>query len=317
MLQPGTVYVLGAGTSAGLVPFTGGTLAFVRQRYTEIGIYAADSLPSPLRDRVVIGPMVEAWKRGEWQLDDFLVEKIPFSTLELLAQKVWSPRLHGIAPPQYSLLQRVAGPAVFFSFNLDGLAKSYLQYENLVLEPHGTVDRLWTESPEFEELMNWSLDARLPRVARKLLPGPEPPQITRTRPYLEARTYLRTTPAMVVIGYSFGRFRGKMDDSESFEYLLDALGKRHCPIFVVDPRADLYANSLEERLRCRRVIPMQLRWDDFSTVVTTLIKPHTGLAALLDDRGLDMVIAAYKRRLMDTRMNGPSVDGLIMASKDS
>lgn len=42
MLQPGTVYVLGSGTSAGLVPFTGGMLPFVRQRYREIGIYAVE-----------------------------------------------------------------------------------------------------------------------------------------------------------------------------------------------------------------------------------------------------------------------------------
>src|ERR1039457_3609559 len=65
MLQSGTVYVLGAGTSAGLVPFTSGTLAFVRRRYAEVGVYAVDSSPSPLLDRVVIGPMVDARKRSE------------------------------------------------------------------------------------------------------------------------------------------------------------------------------------------------------------------------------------------------------------
>ncbi len=303
MLQPSTVYVLGAGTSAGLVPFTGGTLAFVRQCYAEVGVYAVDSAPSPLVDRIVIQPLVEAWKRGKSQIEDFLVEKIPFSTLELLAQKVWSPRLHITAPPQYSLLQRVGAPAVFFSFNLDGLAKTYLHHRHLVLEPHGTVDRLWTESSEFEELLEWSLHFRLPCIAPKLLPGPEPPQITSTRPYLEARAHLRTTPAVVVIGYSFGRFKGKMDDSESFEYLLDALGKRPCPIFVVDPCADLLTSDLEARLHSGRVVPMPLRWDDFSTVVTTLIGPHTGLSALLNDRDLDVVIAAYKRRLRDQGMS--------------
>ena len=107
MLQPGTVYVLGAGTSAGLVPFTSGTLAFVRRRYAEVGVYAVDSSPSPLLDRVVIGPMVDAWKQGEvWFDEDLLVEKIPSSTLELLVQKAWSPCRHGTAPPQYSLCRK-------------------------------------------------------------------------------------------------------------------------------------------------------------------------------------------------------------------
>jgi hypothetical protein len=96
-----------------------------------------------------------------------------------------------------------------------------------------------------------------------------------------------------------------MDDSESFEYFLDALKKRRCPIFIVDPCADLYGSDFEERLRSRRVISMPLRWDDFSTVVTHLIRPHSGLAALLDDRGLDMVIAAYKRRLRDRGLGSP------------
>jgi hypothetical protein len=298
MSQPGTFYVLGAGASAGLAPFTAGTLAFVRQRYVDMGVYSAtDSRLSPLLDRVVLEPMYNAWRRGEWHPDDVLVEKIPVSTLELLAQKAWSPRLHGTASAQYSVLQKVAGPAVFFTFNLDGLARWYLRHEHFVFEPHGTVDRLWTESLEFEELLECSLDVRLPSVAPKLLPGPELSQITSTRPYVEARTYLRTAPAVVILGYSFGTFRGKMDDSESFEYLLDALAKRQCPIFVVDPNADSLASSIEERLRCRRVVPVALRWDDFSATLLAMMGRHNSLSALSGDRQLNAVIAAYGLRL--------------------
>jgi hypothetical protein len=300
MSEPGTFYVLGAGASAGLVPFTPGTFAFVRQRYLDIGMYSAMDAPrSPLLDRVVLEPMVSEWKLGgcRWHPDDLLVERIPLSTLELLAQKAWSPRLHGKAPPQYSVLQKVAGPAVFFTFNLDGLARWYLRDEHFVFEPHGTVDRLWTESLEFEELLERSLDVRLPSVAPKLLPGPELSQITSARPYVEARTYLRTAPAVVILGYSFGTFRGKMDDSESFEYLLDAVAKRQCPIFVVDPNADWLASSIEERLRCRRVVSVALRWDDFSSTVLAMMGRHNSLSALSGDRQLNAVIAAYGLRL--------------------
>lgn len=296
MLQPGTVYVLGAGTSAPIVPLTHETLDRVRQRYSDLGIYAVDSEPSPLRDRAVIAPMTEAWNKGKWHDDDLLVEHIPSSTLELLTQKAWSERRHTTAAPQYSLLQRVAAPALLFSFNIDGLAKSYLSHRHLVLEPHGAVDRRLTESPEFDELLALSLDGGPSFTGSALLPGPEPPQITGTRPYLVARSYLRSAPAVVVIGYSFGSFKGRMDDSESFEYLLDALGKRPRPIFVVNPRADSYASDLEARLRCRSVVPIPLKWDHFSAAVTTLIRPPTGVAALLGDHALDIVIDAYRRR---------------------
>ncbi len=298
MSQPGTFYVLGAGASAGLVPFTVDTLAFVRQRYVDIGMYSAMDPPlSPLLDRVVFEPMFSGWRRGEGHPDDFLVQRIPLSTLELLSQLAWSPRLHRAAPPQYSLLQRVAGPAVFFTFNLDGLARFYLRHRHLVLEPHGTVCRLLTENPEFKELLECSLDVSSPSIAPMLLPGPEPTQITSSRPYVKARTYLRTAPAVVIIGYSFGTFRGKMDDSESFEYLLDALAKRQCPVFVVDPNADSLASYIEERLRCRRVVPVELRWDDFSSTLLAMTARHNSLSDLSSDRYLDAVIAAYGLRL--------------------
>jgi hypothetical protein len=307
MSKPGTFYVLGAGTSAGVVPFTGDILALVRQRYVDLGVYSTTNpQSSPLLDRLVLEPMYDAWAQGEGHPDDILVEKVPLSTLELIAQKAWSPRLSSTAPPQYSLLQRVARPAVFFTFNLDGLAKAYLRRRHTVLEPHGTVDRLWTEDPAFDELLEWSLDIRLPSISAKTLPGPEPTLITSTRPYREARRYLLTAPAVVIVGYSFGTFRGKMDDSESFEYLLDILDKRLCPIFVVDPHPDPLATVIEERLRCRCVIPVPLRWDDFSWALIDSARAGTGPAAFAGDRQLNSLIAAYELRSKETGEISPA-----------
>jgi len=298
LLRPGTFYILGAGASAGIVPFTAATLTFVRQRYAGIGIYpATDSTPSPLWDRVVLEPMLRRWKRGEGCPDDLLLKTIPQSTLELLAQLAWSPPLGSTAPPQYSLLQRIASPAVFFTFNLDGLARSYLHAQHLVLEPHGTGDRCLTESPEFEEFLELSLDIRFPFVTPKHLPGPEPAQITNSVPYVRARTYLRNAPAVVIIGYSFGRFRGKMDDSESFEYLLDGLARQHSPVFVLDPDAESIASAIEERLRCHRVTPLAVKWDVLSTALLTMTGRHDSISTLCARHHLDAVISAYNQCL--------------------
>lgn len=146
MLQPGTVYVLGAGTSAGLVPFTSGTLAFVRRRYAEVGVYAVDSSPSPLLDRVVIGPMVDAWKQGEvWFDEDLLVEKIPSSTLELLVQKAWSPCRHGTAPPQYSLCRKT-------------LASEIARIQTIVAKNAASVRWERVEPPAGKRPLEWCTD---------------------------------------------------------------------------------------------------------------------------------------------------------------
>jgi hypothetical protein len=229
--------------------------------------------------------------------DDYLLETIPPSALELLAQKVWSPPIRRRAPPQYSLFQRTPRRAVIFTFNLDGLAGAYLRQQHLVLEPHGTVDRGWTEHRDFDELLESSLDVQWPTLARKLLPGPEPPQITGTRPYVVARRYLRTASAVIILGYSFGMFRGKMDDMESFEYLLDSQAEQRCPIFVVDPNPEPVATSIEERLHSKRVVRVALRWDDFSSALTSLMGPRDELAGWLTDDRFNIVRRTYERRL--------------------
>jgi hypothetical protein len=96
-----------------------------------------------------------------------------------------------------------------------------------------------------------------------------------------------------------------MDDSESFDYLVDDLQKRPCPIVVVDPNADWYASDLEERLGRRCVVSIPLKWDVLSAVMDTLVRPDLNLAVLLDDYSLDMVFAAYLRRLSDQGASSP------------
>lgn len=298
MSQPGTFYVLGAGTSAGIVPFTAGTLSFVRRLYVELGTYSATAPPvTPFSDRVLWSPMAEALRRGEGSQDDLILEALPTSTLEFLAQKCWSPDLRAPIPPQYSILRKVCRPSVFFSFNLDGLARQHLRNRHLVFEPHGTVDRIWTEHSEFDRLLEWSLDGPLPSLGSKILPGPEPAFITRTRVYEECRAYLRAARAVVILGYSFGSFRGRMDDAESFEFLMDTLAKNACPVFIVDPNPYPLANCIEERLRRPRIVPVMLRWDIFSSGLLTAMQRYTSLSALLADLQHDAVLDMYGRCL--------------------
>jgi hypothetical protein len=288
-----TFYILGAGTSAGLAPFTSEARRSIRDRYYAIGMYPVTAQPaSALHDRVA-----RPHNSIQYGLPDLLLESIPSSTLELLTQKVLSPALDPVAPPQYAVLRKVGGPGIFFSFNLDGLAAFYLRDLHVVFEPHGTVDRFWTQDPEFTQRLEWSLDISLPSLRPKILPGPEPASITSHREYLDARRYVRTAPAIVILGYSFGTFRGRMDDIESFEYLIDNQAKARCPIFVVSPDPEPIVANLQDRLRDKRIVPVPLYWNTFSTVLNTLMGQMGRFSDWLPDQNLDYLMASYEHAL--------------------
>src|SRR5579863_1333549 len=207
-------WIAGAGASVGLAPLTVDLRKRISSRYLDRGSFAPCSAQrTPLFDRVVLAPM-----RTKYGWADYLLSTIPASMLELLVQKELSvPLVSDGSPPQYWLLKQAAPESVFFSFNLDGLARFHLSSTHRVIEPHGTADRLWTESPNFDQAFEWSEDVTLPAVHRRLLPGPEPSSITSTIAYTQARPHLASARAVVILGYSFARFRGRRDDSESFE----------------------------------------------------------------------------------------------------
>jgi hypothetical protein len=186
---------------------------------------------------------------------------------------------------------------VVFNFNLDGLARRYLNGCHLVLEPHGSVDRLWTRDEGFSERLEWSLDIRLPSIRRKVLPGPEPPLIANTRPYLDARPHLRSARSVIILGYSFGTFEGYMDDIRSFDYLIENQLEAQSSIFVVSPDPESTAARIEARLRSKRVRPVVLYWDIFSNVLNTLMGEHGRVSDFLPDNQFDYLLALYCRAL--------------------
>lgn len=299
MAWPGTFYILGAGTSKGLVPTIAETYGCMVDQYWKVGMFpvSSDFRGSPLHDR-----LVRRDNRKKYGLKDLVLGHSPIFTLELLVQKAWSPPVGREPPPHYAVLRKCAR-GVIFSFNLDGLAQTHLSDVHLVLAPHGAVEPSLIQEAGFEARLESSLDIWPPPSRSNILAGPEPSFITGTQAYLDARTHLRRAPAVIILGYSFGTFEGRMDDVESFEYLIDIQSGARSTIFVADPNPEPIAASIADRLKCNRVVPIVLYWDTFSCVLNKLMGPlgQVPHSHWLHDSQLGLLLEFYGRTLGEDR----------------
>lgn len=293
MCQPKTFYVLGAGASVGLVPLTPELRSHVARRFDEIGIYpTSPAAHSPLFERVIGAVCVDG--RGFRSL---LLRNIAPGTLDLLVQRgLWRP-VDGIVPPQYAVFDAVGRPATIFSFNLDDLASAYCSNMHHVLEPHGSIDRHWLEASNYEELLEATseYDLVLPHITRKHLPGPEPSGITEQTVYARARGLFRQSSALLLVGYSFGKWQGIFDDAESFEYFVDLLLTYPRPVIVLSPYPEELVDVLQQRLRCRRVYGLPIRWEVLSGVILGAVLPPHDFRSVLSDEQIKAFQYAYYR----------------------
>jgi hypothetical protein len=290
---PGGFYILGAGTSAGLVPFTAGLRVGVRSDFAAIGSYPAERARwTPLFERVVGG-----YRLREWHGAEMALQHMPPAALDLAVQRQLTRPVGSTIPPQYRFLRDIPAPSSFFSFNLDGLARAYLAGRHRVVEPHGAIDRELTESPRYLDLLEWAVDLEPMHIRRKWLPGPEPSWMADSIPFVTSRQRLRTASGVALIGYSFGRYDKGLDDAESFEYVVEHLEATRCPVFVVSPDPFELAERIQERLRVRRVMPVCLYWDAFTAAAAAVSAPYRRPRSWLCGQGFPALERAYLRQL--------------------
>jgi hypothetical protein len=291
MSQARTFYVIGSGASFGLVPMTPQLRSFVATEYDRIGIYpAVPTARSALFHRVIGCPTVET----------SLLPNIAPGTLDILVQSglLWKPA-NRIVPPQYAVFDVVGRPSTIFSFNLDGLASAYCNGRHKVLEPHGTIDRIWLDAPDYRELLygTAAYGLQLPHITPKLLPAPEPTRITQGVAYQRAPKLFVQAPALVLVGYSFGRWQDTFDDAESFEYFVDLLRWRPRPTLILSPSPAELADLLQQRLSRRDVYPLAVHWEIFSSALLGIADPQRRIAPIWFDRQLNEFNRAYSRDL--------------------
>lgn len=291
MSQARTFYVIGSGASFGLVPMTPQLRSLVATAYDQIGIYpAVPTARSALFDRII----------GCRTVKTSLLPNIAPGTLDILVQSglLWKAA-NGLVPPQYAVFDVVGRPSTIFSFNLDGLASAYCSGRHKVLEPHGTIDRTWLDAPDYRDLLfdTAAYGLRLPHITPKLLPGPEPTRITQGLAYQQAPELFVQAPALVLVGYSFGRWQGTFDDTESFEHFVDLLRWRPRPTLILSPSPDELADLLRQRLSRGDVYALAVRWEVFSSVVLGIAGPLRGIAPIWCDQQLKECNHAYCREL--------------------
>ena len=297
MAQPRTFYVIGAGASYGLVPTTAQMRSAVERDYHAFGMYPTKlSHVSALHDRI-IGRASPDFENFEPAIREMFLQTIRPPALDFLVQKTLYLPLEAIVPPQYAIFDAVGAPATLFSFNLDGLATRFCRHKHIVLEPHGRVDHLWFEdNPNAWLTATLAFDVKLPYVTPKLLPSPEPAHITRTYAYQRARCLLPLSPAVVIVGYSFGRTSNGMDDSESWRFFVRELKALRCPVFVVSPTPSELVGMLREAMSIKSVFGVPLFWETFSTCLIVAARA-AGLPANWCDQDLNRLIDRYERAL--------------------
>lgn len=269
MSEPRGFWLLGAGASAGLVPFTSQMAIRAYEEYVNIGSYSVCSAP-PDPDphlRVRLTPPTHYWD-PTCDLQQFyrdLFQRVcTYEALQFLTQEQLCVE-PATTPPSYKAFTLLDSSATLFTPNLDGLTRTHCSHLQ-VFEPHGTINSQWFAHKDRALIRRCAISdgIALPDFNRPLLPGPEPHSITRRSEYVESRQIIATCSVIFIVGYSFGLYNGKRDDSESFEFFVDAINKSNKRVFVFDLCPRELVESLRDRLKSRDVYPVEVSWPSFA-----------------------------------------------------
>ncbi len=268
-LQP-SFFILGAGSSYGLVPTTPELRERIKKAYWSVGSFPVSPVePTPLMRRVI-----GSFQGPPWDIAEAVLSSIRPWTLEALVQQALHLPTGSPIPPQYSVFGVVPSPAFIFNYNVDGLATTYCGSRHAVLTPHGTIDRTLLGHPDFKEFLQYlaDLEVPIPFRSRPLLPQPEPHEITNSFFYRAAFDLLPRCHSVVLIGYSFGRFGQTHDDSESLEFFAELLARNPKPIFVIDPAPGAVVEALGSRAGNCRITPVRALWERLAGAIETCVR---------------------------------------------
>jgi hypothetical protein len=276
------LFVLGAGASAGLVPFGLGFMTAPAIDFVRNG--GSFPVERPLHDTRTKKVLKAVRLLG---LSDFFPDReirsgnedYPFRELaeRVSNSHVYYQMAHALASPSYTKRQsdnyrvfRHFRPSLIFNYNLDGLASAQCGTQHRVIDMHGTLNPAYG-SPAVRPLLEMAREFDLPLTSENniLCVPEEGSDWALARKLLTAE---RFDPDFVaVIGYSFGRDGEKFDDALSLDLIEQRFRGFHGRFYVVDPAPERFEVRFSDVLKSRNVIGVRAYWNLFSHALLSAV----------------------------------------------
>ncbi len=227
-----SLYILGAGAS---LPNVKPNSDELRKIIWDNGIYDVVSHPPSLLRTRLLPPKSYS--------EPFLYSSIPQNELDahtpinlidiLFARMITVPEVNRVA--QYEVFELFPA-SMIFNFNNDNLSDG-IHHRHCCMYPHRRVNfRLAHSSVLSRGILMSAISDSTCDALDFHRPLPEPSDITSHQCYLNLLTKFESIQSVVIIGYSFGaQGDGSIDDSESFDMIVDLLRWRPKRVLIIDP----------------------------------------------------------------------------------
>lgn len=289
LLNKKGLYLLGAGASAGVVPFGKQLAEKIGDTYKNGGSFPVDTPHQDVRTNWAINlslkDPLDLMIRGD-ELHNDLIRRMPSGFVQaLLFHELAKPSFLNATPNNYSVFEYFPS-SVVVNYNLDGLAQKFCKQRHHIIAPHGTISST-CGSREFgsyiEATRDWDI-AAIPTA--HILIEPEPITI-----YSQLPANIDGHEFVAVIGYTFGRNAIGFDDCHSLTYLCELLRLNPKPVFVVDPYPECVTETLKEKIKSNDVYGVPILWNVYAEA---MIRSKNNKDSNKIDRNYSMLLDSGK-----------------------
>jgi hypothetical protein len=260
-----SLYIIGAGVSAGIIPMTANLTKAVRDSYWRNGTFPVDKVaPDELINRLRVRGMEDMPP----SLKDWMLSTIsPGATQAFAIKNLTVDPMLPVDTMAYDVFSR-AKKSIMFNFNTDGLCNKYCK-KHQIFDLHGTLPADLIHTLQYEEYIqnvvvyNWR-----PLDLGVLLPLREPKGISQTQKYYDAAVHSGSTTFTVIIGYSFGYDGQHFDDYESMEFICSILKRKTDPVLIIDlHRAQDISDMLQDKMKIKTIFPIHASWRRLASAI--------------------------------------------------
>lgn len=251
-------YILGAGTSAKIIPMTRELKSIIVKKYLDFGFYPiTQTIPDDLTTRIIGNP------------DDYddpftaeLLKRFFPSAVKAMTLKELTPKNLNVNLPQYKIFTFASKPSTIFNMNTDGIARLFSS-GHILLEPHGRIPVDIINSKAWDGLTKAILEFGFdcPKIDGFLLPQPEPKYITLRKEYIRALRLFPLSKYLIIVGYSFGISENSIDDYETFEFFRALLRRNPKNVLIINPAPECVAGAIQEETNLKTIYPFSVYWD--------------------------------------------------------